>query len=64
MHGKYNSVYEQSSPEVYDKWALDEECPYDDAVAQHSSACQSVYQVLHSIMFGWFYGIYCSSNFF
>ena len=50
MHGRYNSVYEQSTPEIYDKWALDEECPYDEAVAQHSLACQSVFEVIHGLV--------------
>ena len=50
IHGRYNSVYEQSSPEIYDRWALDEDCPYDEAVAQNSPACQSVFEVIHDLV--------------
>ena len=50
IHGRYNSVYEQSTPEMYDQWALDVDSPYDEAVAQHSSACQSVFEVIHDLV--------------
>eukprot|EP00750_Incisomonas_marina_P005444 INCI1395.1.p1 GENE.INCI1395.1~~INCI1395.1.p1 ORF type:complete len:709 (-),score=99.34 INCI1395.1:867-2993(-) len=41
--GKYDAVYQQSSPDLYDEWALD---GYDEAVAAKSVAVRSVCFVL------------------
>jgi len=35
---------------MYDQWALDVDSPYDKAVAQHSPACQSVFEVIHGLV--------------
>ena len=42
-HGQYDSVYTQSTPELYDQWALD---GYDTTVAATSVAVHSVYEVI------------------
>ena len=41
-HGRYDSVYKQSTPEVYDQWALDPTQGYDATVAAQSIAVRSV----------------------
>jgi SAM-dependent methyltransferase len=46
VYGKYDSVFEQSTPEIYDKWALDPNQAYDATVAAQSVTVSSLHTIL------------------